>query len=237
MDFTSRRLQLRDSFERLRSLLQHCRIVVCHGSRALLQLLLAGGSPGPVVGAATTEAEGLALVRSLKPDLLVVGDRLEQGSGVDLVLQVKRRWPGLRCLMLVSQTLRQLPIQRAIAAGCNGVLLESGLGHGQELQALRSVRDGHIWIDQRLAAPVQAPPGGLALPLQPLSDRELCVLREVMAGRTNAEIAKLLILSVETVKSHLRSVLTKLQARDRTQAAVRGLQLGLLECPVSVEHR
>lgn len=237
MDFTSRRRQLRDSLAHLRSLLEHCRVVVCHGSRVLLQLLLGGTGPGPVVGAATTEAEGLALVRTLKPDLLVVGDRLEQGSGVELVLEVKRRWPQLRCLMLVSHALRQLPIRRAIAAGCNGVLLESGLGHGQELQALRSVRDGHIWIDQRLAAVAQAPAAGIALPLHPLSDRELAVLREVMAGRTNAEIASALILSVETVKSHLRSLLTKLQARDRTQAAVRGLQLGLVDCPESGEGR
>ncbi|MEB3330922.1 MAG: response regulator transcription factor [Synechococcaceae cyanobacterium] len=237
MDFTSRRPQLRERVEHLHTLLQHCRVVVCHGSRMLLQMLLGGIAPGPVVGAATTEAEGLALVRSLKPDLLVVGDRLEQGSGVELVLQVKRRWPGLRCLMLVSQALRQLPIQRAIAAGCNGVLLESALGHGQELQALRSVRDGHIWIDQRLAALAQAPASGIALPLQPLSERELGVLREVMAGRTNAEIARLLILSIETVKSHLRSLLTKLQARDRTQAAVRALQLGLLDGPDGSERR
>lgn len=221
MDFTPLLPQLRQNHALAGELIGQARVVMCLGSRALISLLV-GASPQSeqILGVATTAGEGLALVAGLQPDLLLVTDRLEEGCGVDLVVAVKRHHPSTRTLLLVCQEQRHSRIRRAIDACCDGVLLESRLGLGIELTALRSVRDGGIFIDGQLAA-------SQALPS--LSDRETEVLQQAAQGQSNAEIADHLFLSIDTVKSHVRNVLMKLHARDRAQAVAIGVRLGLID--------
>lgn len=228
MDFTALLPQLRDHQDRAGHLLIGRTIVLCLGSRALLSFMVgAHREPRRIVGAATAEAEGLALVARHRPDLLFASDRLEQGCGIALVQAVKRLHPATRTLLLVSQEHRQAALRTAIEAGCDGVVLESRIGLGSELSALHCICSGGSYIDRDLAAAEGAPA------LASLSPRELEVLRRLVRGDNNNEIADHLRVTVDTVKSHVRHLLLKLQARGRAHAVAIALQLGLVEWPDS----
>lgn len=204
------------------------RLMLSLGNRLLISAMV-GAMPQPerIVAAATTLGSSLALVHRHRPDLLVVSDALEQGCGVELAHQVKQRHPATRLLLLITRRGGQSRIAAAIAAGCEGVLRADGLGAGGELMAIRTVCSGGMVIDRALQA--QCRRGGQEEMV--LSRREHEVLQRVLCGDSNQEIARRLFLSINTVKSHLRRAVQKLQARDRTHAAVKGLQLGLLEWP------
>lgn len=233
MDFTPLLPQLRANSARAGDLLKGQRVVFCLGSRALLSALV-GACPQPerILGAATTEAEGLRLAEVHRPDVLWVSDRLEAGCGVSLVVTVKQRHPAIRTLLLVTQEHRHGRLRQAVEACCDGVLPESQVGLGPELTALRSLLEGGIYIDRRIGTLCRP---GEGMPqrdgLSPPSEREIEVLQQAARGWRNQEIADALIVSVDTVKSHMRSVMMKLQARDRTHAVVLGLQRGLIDWP------
>jgi DNA-binding NarL/FixJ family response regulator len=226
MDFTPHLSNLRHNAQLAESLLGSSQIVLCLGSRALLFLTCAAiRQPERVLAAVTTEAEGLARVEELGPDLLVVSDRLEQGCGISLAVSVRQRFRHCRTLLLVEQEHRLWKIQAAIEAGCEGILLDSEIGEGQELAALRSICSGRVYRQGDLTRR-----GPAKLPL-PLSNRERQVLRLLVqgGGLSNGAIARELILSEETVRTHVRNLLAKLQARDRLHAALRAVHLGLVD--------
>jgi DNA-binding NarL/FixJ family response regulator len=221
VDFTPFLSQLRENHARASELIGTARMVVCLGSRALLSFVVAGvRTHSQILGVATTEGEGLALVKTTRPQLLFASDRLEEGCGISLVLAVKRHHPAVRILLLVSQEQRQNRILQAVDAHCDSVLLESRIGHGQELTAMRSLLEGGRYLAGSL-------PPRAALPA--LTRRETEVLARAAGGDSNQEIADRLIVSIDTVKTHMRSVLGKLGARDRTHAAAIGVRLGLLD--------
>jgi len=228
VDLTPLLPQVRDDLSRGLTLLRGVRLVLCLGSRAQITLLM--GTPARILGAATTAAEGLAQVLRHRPALLLVSDRLEEGCGVDLVVQVKARRPEVRTLLVVSQEHRLARIRQALQAGCDGIVPESRL-LGSGLQALHAVLSGDLYLDRTLVGAVLADqePGGDAA--EPLSARERQVLERVVHGLTNHEIARELMVSVDTVKTHVRNVLLKLRVRGRIQAVVIGLQLGLVDWP------
>ncbi|WP_143594110.1 response regulator transcription factor [Synechococcus sp. CCAP 1479/10] len=228
VDLTPLLPQVRDDLSRGLALLNGVRLVLCLGSRAQITLLM--GTPARILGAATTAAEGLAQVRRHRPALLLVSDRLEEGCGVDLVVQVKARHPEVRTLLLVTQEHRFARIRQALQAGCDGIVSESRL-LGSGLQALHAVLSGDLYLDRALVGAVLADqePGGDAA--EPLSARERQVLERVVHGLTNHEIAGELMVSVDTIKTHVRNVLLKLRVRGRIQAVVIGLQLGLVDWP------
>ncbi len=228
VDLTPLLPQVRDDLSRGLALLSGVRLVLCLGSRAQITLLM--GTPARILGAATTAAEGLAQVRRHRPALLLVSDRLEEGCGVDLVVQVKARHPEVRTLLVVSQEHRLARIRQALQAGCDGIVPESRL-LGSGLQALHAVLSGDLYLDRGLVGAVLADqePGGDAA--EPLSARERQVLDRVVHGLTNHEIAGELMVSVDTVKTHVRNVLLKLRVRGRIEAVVIGLQLGLVDWP------
>jgi DNA-binding NarL/FixJ family response regulator len=228
VDLTPLLPQVRDDLSRGLALLNGVRLVLCLGSRIQITLLM--GTPARILGAATTAAEGLAQVRRHRPALLLVSDRLEEGCGVDLVVQVKARHPEVRTLLVVSQEHRLARIRQALQAGCDGIVPESRL-LGSGLQALHAVLSGGLYLDRALVGAVLADqePGGDAA--EPLSARERQVLDRVVHGLTNHEIAGELMVSVDTIKTHVRNVLLKLRVRGRIQAVVIGLQLGLVDWP------
>ncbi len=228
VDLTPLLPQVRDDVTRGLVLLKGVRLVLCLGSRAHVALLM--GTPARILGAVTTAAEGLALVRQLRPSLLLVSDRLEEGCGVDLVVQVKRGHPEVRTLLVVSQEHQLALIQAALRAGCDAIVPESRLLHGSGLQALHTVLGGGLYLDRSLLGAYRAgqePAAGH----ERLSARERQVLDRVVRGMSNPEIAGELMVSVDTVKTHVRNVLLKLRVRGRIQAVVIGLQLGLVDWP------
>jgi DNA-binding NarL/FixJ family response regulator len=233
VDFTPHLAQIRSNNSAVFELTRGLSTVLCLGSRALISMSL--GWQGEAVwlrGACTTETEGLALVERLQPHFLYVSDQLEEGCGVNLVIQVKRRFPSVRTLLLVTRPDRTARLRAAIQAGCDGVMLEARMGLGTGVAAIRCVCGGGIYIDRTLIEnfrTLQADP--IPTGFEPLSSRETEVLSGIVRGDTNQEIATHLQVSLETVKSHSRQVLRKLQARDRTHAAVTGLRLGLVDWP------
>ena len=240
MDFTPLLAQLQENSALTGDLLRGARVVICLGSRAQLSFLVSSRvNDGKIVGAATTEAEGMALVQRLEPEFLFAGDELEQGSGVDLVVAVKQRFEGTRTLLMVRQERQRTAIRRAFEAGCDGILLEEGMGLGSGLEAIRTVSGGGIFLDRALGPTLLSAleSQGDGPPPPSLSQREHDVLERLVRGESNADIAANLMIAVDTVKTHLRNLLLKLHARDRTQAAVRGLQLGLVDWPEPLEDR
>jgi DNA-binding NarL/FixJ family response regulator len=228
VDLTPLLPQLRADHALLAQQLQGQRLMLSLGSRLLISAMV-GAMPQPerIVAAATTLAASLPLVRRYRPDLLLLSDALEQGCGIELARQVKQRHPSIRQLLLITRRIEKSRIVAALAAGCEGVLRADGLGAGGELMAIRTVCSGGMVIDRAL----QAQCHGVRQEAAALSSRENEVLQRVLCGDSNPEIARRLFLSIDTVKSHLRRAVQKLQARDRTHAAVKGLQLGLLEWP------
>jgi DNA-binding NarL/FixJ family response regulator len=235
VDFTPLLAQVRTYNLRTHDLLRGARVVLCLGSRAQISFLMGSvDAPELILGAATTEAEGLELVRTLQPDFLFTSDRLEGGCGIDLVVAIKRRHAATRTLLMICEQPQRARLQRAIEAGCDGVLLESNMGLGTGLAAIRTVCGGGIYLERELAELFRSedPGAGAAAPApQRLTARETEVLAKLVTGASNSEIAQQLVVSLDTVKSHISNLLSKLQARDRTHAAVIGLRLGLIDWP------
>jgi len=228
VDLTPFLAQLRADHALATSQLQGQRLALCLGSRLMITAAV-GAMPHPlrIVAAATDAAAALALLAEHHPDLLLVSDALEQGCGVELARQVKQLHPSTRVLLMITRSGERARVATAIAAGCEAVLRADALGTGAELMALRTICLGGTVVDRELQAECGRARSLAAL----LSPRELQVLQRVLHGESNLEIARLLFLSVDTVKSHMSRAVQKLQARDRTHAAVKGLQLGLLEWP------
>lgn len=234
VDFTPLLEQLRQRPGQITAVLEGSSLVLAAGSRSLLGawigLLQQGTERVTVVGAATTAAEALGLIRQHQPTLLLCTDRLEQGDGIALVEAVKQEPRPCRTLLVVTEERRRHRVQRMIAASCDGICLDSRVGEGNLLAAVHSICAGGRYRDQSLERRGQDAPGSDAdLPLAPLSARELEVLDRLQHGLSNQQIADELYLSPDTIKTHVRSLLQKLAARDRGHAAVIGLRLGLID--------
>ena len=233
MDYTPLLEQLHRNTLESQALLRESRLVLCLGSRLTLTVISSNfARPGQVVGAGTTEAEGLVQVRRHRPDVLICSDQLEQGCGVALVLAVKQHDPEQRTLLIVGNPRRRARIRAAIRAGCEGLCLESRLGLGDGAAAVRAVCNGGLYLDRGLRSLFAHPElDGLHHdgPREDLSPRELAVLAQATDGHSNAEIASQLYVTAETVKTHMGRVMTKLGARNRTHAAALGIRLGLVE--------
>lgn len=214
-------------------LLQSVRLVICFGNRGLLGLLIGSLSrPGQLVGAATTEQEGLALIERHRPDLLLVTDQLEQGCGIRLVERCKARFPEVRVLLLVGGLPRPSRLRQALEAGCEGLCQEAGLGLEAGQAALGAIQAGGTYVDRPMGELLRRQGAGASSgPPSAPSARELEVLQLVANGLKNNEIAARLYVSPETVKSHLSNLRNKLGARDRSHAVALGIERGLVSGP------
>ena len=181
---------------------------VCCLPSPLLVGLLAGPLPRPelLLGAATTLAAGLELVQHLKPDLLLVGEHLDRGSGLELMRLGREEQPHLAIVLVLARP-PQPPALRA--------LRRAGVGNVVQEAMLRP----QAWSPK------------LGGPPAPLTAREREVLGWAASGASNHEISLRLQLSPETVKSHLSNLIRKLGARDRAHACVLALGWGLMDWP------
>lgn len=220
------------------SLLQRRRTVVASADRVLITGLTSlYDDIGPLVGAATSEAEALACVRSHPTDLLICTDLLDAGSGPSLVAAAKAARPTLACLMLIQRPLRST-LQAAIAAGCNGLCSRDRVGNGHLLRAVQAIESDEIYIDPLISGVLRhcrlshsAGPSPLQ---EDLTLREEDVLRGICRGLTNQEIADQLHLSIDTVKHIGSAILRKLDARDRSQAMLIAFRHDLVDLPTEI---
>jgi DNA-binding NarL/FixJ family response regulator len=187
-----------------------------------------------IVGEAANGQAAIDAYASLRPDVVLMDIRMPGMDGVEATRRLCERWPETRVIILTTFD-DDANVFEGLRAGAVGYLLKDL--SGQELaNAVRTVYNGGALIEPAIAKRVMAefarlhPPArsiGEALP-EPLTDRELAILKLISAGLSNREIGKDLSLSEGTVKNYITSILLKIGARDRTQAALRGRELGLI---------
>jgi len=208
-------------------------------TRVGLKLTLEHVSGFKVVGEAEDGKRTVKEVLELKPHVVLMDIGLPLLDGIDATCRIKTESPGIRVIMLTSHD-NDRDIFAALGAGADGYCLKEVSG-SQLIMAIRAVADGVAWLDPGIASRVlravaTATPhspasedGAVKAPgPSPLSQRELDVLRLVVEGLSNQEIADRLILSVETIKTHMRHIMEKLAVSDRTQAAVKAMREGLV---------
>lgn len=163
-------------------------------------------------------------------DLVILDIGLPGIGGVEACRQIKKRYPKLPVLALTSHAQPRL-ISRLVEAGAQGYCLK-GVDADSLILAIRSVVAGASWWDalatQEIRDAFQGSPSPQLDLDNPLTPRELEILSLVAAGKSNPEIAQLLFIAPGTVRVHVHAILRKLDARDRTQAAVLALQKGLI---------
>ena len=200
------------------------------GLRTLLEL--EGGFE--IVGEEANGQAALEAYTKLMPDVVLMDIRMPGMDGVEATHRICARWPEARVIILTTFD-DDANVFEGLRAGAVGYLLKDL--SGQELaNAVRTVYKGGALIEPSVAKRVMAefarlhPPARTideGLP-EPLSERELDVLKLVSAGLSNREIGNKLGLSEGTVKNYVTNVLQKIGVRDRTQAALRGRELGLI---------
>ena len=224
---------MRETLRRSRSELGRRRAVIASADRVLITSVVAlVDGIGPLVGATTSEADTLSCLENTPADLLICSDLLESGDGPSLVRQARSLRPELICLMLIQRPLRST-IEAATAAGCQGLCSRDLVGNGHLLKALKAIDSDDLYIDPVIAGVLRhsrLSPGGHRL--NPgLTVREEDVLHGICRGLSNQEIAGELNLSIDTVKHSVTAVLSKLDARDRSQAMLSAFRNDLVELP------
>jgi DNA-binding NarL/FixJ family response regulator len=187
-----------------------------------------------VVGEAADGAAALAAVASGEPDVVLMDLRMPGLDGVAATRRLRADHPAVRVLALTTFD-GDDEVFPALRAGAVGYLLKDATTQ-RLVEAVLAADRGESVLAPSVAAKVVArvaalpePTGPVRQPLvDPLTDRELDVLRQLAAGSSNREIAAAVHLSEGTVKNHVTNILAKLGARDRTQAALRAKALGLL---------
>jgi len=183
--------------------------------------------PGQLAGACTTLEEALRICREHEPTLLVTTQVLEQGSGLELVVEAKRIRPELRSLLFLQHEHRTL-LEEAVKTHSDGIVLESEMGSGHVMAALRTVSQGGFYLEPKIAQQLHGSVRGRD---PGLSSRELQVMQEVAHGHNDREIGERLHLATDTVKYHLKQIYQKLGVHNRTRAAISLVLMGLIAPP------
>jgi len=174
-----------------------------------------------VVGEASDGEEAILAHRTLKPDVTLMDLRLPKIAGADAITRIRQEHAAARIIVLTTFDGDE-DIFRALQAGAKGYLLK-GMDASELTDAIRAVYAGKSRIPAFVAEKLAERMGGPAL-----TTRELEVLKRIVAGRSNKEIAGDLHISEATVKTHINSILSKLGVSDRTQAATSALQRGIV---------
>ncbi|HXN95808.1 MAG TPA: response regulator transcription factor [Candidatus Acidoferrales bacterium] len=174
-----------------------------------------------LAGAAATGGEALERFFELRPDVALVDLQLPDMSGFDLIKKIKDKSPNARIIVLSSHE-GDVDIQRALEAGAQGYVAK-GIVRGELLETIRSVHAGKRRLPAALAQKLAE-----HMADEPISARELEVLSLMAAGKRNKEIASELSIAEDTVKMHVRNILSKLQVNDRTEAVTIALRRGII---------
>jgi DNA-binding NarL/FixJ family response regulator len=174
-----------------------------------------------LVGTASTGAEALVRYRDTRPDVTLMDLRLPDIDGIAAMAAIRREFADARVMMLTTFE-GDVEVQRALAAGARGYMLKTSAPRDL-LAGLRVIHAGRKHIPVEIASNLAQQLGG-----EQLSEREIEVLRELAEGHRNRDIGVHLSISEETVKGHVRSILDKLGAQDRTQAVSIGVRRGII---------
>jgi DNA-binding NarL/FixJ family response regulator len=174
-----------------------------------------------IVAQASKGREAIQLYRDHRPDLTLMDLRLPDLSGIEVMIAIRAEFPEARIIMLTTFE-GDVEIQRALQAGAYGYLLKA-MPPKQMLETIRQVNSGKKCFSPQIAA-------GLAEHMsdETLSEREVDVLRHVAEGNRNRDIGQRLFISEQTVKVHLKHIMGKLGAIDRTQAVAIAARRGFI---------
>lgn len=173
-----------------------------------------------VVGEAADAADAVLVCENHIPDIVLMDLRIP-GGGVEATFAIRKRWPGTNVLIITTYDGDE-DIHRAIQAGAKGYLLK-GLTSAELIQAIERVDGGGEIMPPHIAARLHE-----RILRKDLSARELQVLRLIVAGRSNKEIAHDLAIGEESIKTYIKSIFQKLGVADRTQAAIEAIRNGIV---------
>lgn len=175
-----------------------------------------------LVAQASNAQEGLEQFRKHQPDVTLMDLRLPDKSGIDAMMAVRAEFPEARVIMLTTFE-GDVEIQRAMEAGARGYMLKS-MPPKELVEVIRQVHAGKKRIPPQLAAELAE-----HLSDEDLTPREIQVLGQIAGGNRNRDIAEKLFITEETVKVHIKHIMEKLGASDRTQAVAIGLRRGIIQ--------
>ena len=175
-----------------------------------------------LVGEATNGQEAIEIFRTLRPDVTLMDLQMPVMSGIDAIKAIRREFPGARFVILTTYQ-GDIQALRAFQAGASGYLLKNML-RKELLDTIRTVHAGLKRIPPEIAAELAE-----HVMDEALSSREMEVLRKVAIGTSNKMIASQLGVSEATVKVHMKNILAKLGANDRTHAVTTAMKRGFLE--------
>ena len=211
-----------------------------------------------IVGEAANGKKGLEVLKQTQPDIAIIDIGLPDMDGIELTQKFKQHIAANRAretkVLILTMHDNEDAVMGAFAAGADSYSVKD-VSLDKLKEAINTTYEGNAWIDPIIARtvlkqakkkqpdiPIPAPGDQKTVMINaveaeyqqflescPLTERELEVLELIVAGRSNAEIAEKLYITVGTVKTHVRSILNKLCADDRTQAAVRALRSGWIE--------
>jgi len=190
-----------------------------------------------VIGECENANEGLALIAKESPDVVLMDLGLPDINGIEATIKVKEMNPNIKVVALTSHN-REEEVVAALSSGATAYCLKDIDPH-KLADVVRDVAKGVCWLDPEIAQlALNAFPKTDNLGLLPsrghdenrvpLTEREFEVLKHLVAGKSNTEIAKELIVSVHTAKAHVCSILQKMCVNDRVQAAVKAVKEGLV---------
>jgi DNA-binding NarL/FixJ family response regulator len=175
-----------------------------------------------LVAEASTGREAIDLFRKHRPDITLMDLQMPEMSGIDAISAIRGEFSDARIIMLTTHA-GDVQVSRALKAGARAYLLK-GLLRKELLETIRAVYAGHKRVSSEIAAEIAEHATDDAL-----TPREVDVLRLVAKGNANKAVGARLSLTEETVKSHIRSILAKLGANDRTHAVAIALKRGIIE--------
>jgi DNA-binding NarL/FixJ family response regulator len=175
-----------------------------------------------LVAEASNGREAIQRYRELRPDVTLMDLRLPDMSGIDVLIAIRMEFSEARVIMLTTFE-GDVEVQRALEAGARGYMLKS-MPPKDLVEAIRQVHAGKKRIPPEIAARLAE-----HFSDELLSAREIEVLRHVAGGNRNREIAEQLFISEETVKVHIKHIMEKLGASDRTQAVAIAVRRGIMQ--------
>jgi DNA-binding NarL/FixJ family response regulator len=174
-----------------------------------------------IVAEAASGQEAVQLFRLHRPDIVLMDLRLPDINGIDTLSAIRAEFPDARVIMLTTFE-GDAEVQRAMAAGARGYLLKN-MPRKSIVDVIRRVHAGKTVVPPEVAAALAEHLGQ-----EPLSKREIDVIRKIAGGNRNIDIAEQLFISEETVKGHVKHIMEKLGAKDRTEAVAIAVRRGII---------
>ena len=170
---------------------------------------------------ASSGREAIEQFRKIRPDITLMDLRLPDMSGIAAMAAIRAEFPDARIIILTTFE-GDVEIQRALAGGARAYLIKS-MPLAEFVDVIRKVERGHTYLPTQIAQNLAQHVGS-----DVLSEREVEILTQVAVGNRNRDIGIRLAISEDTVKSHLRHILEKLGAKDRTEAVAIGIRRGII---------